>query len=240
MGGGSPYHIRMGPLSLAREVPRYNRQQRLRAGFYGISSVLLWLLSAGTLALLIFLPLMLFGLHPPLWSVILGTAAGLAVLVHDGLGYSRRLFDVDDYRLSIYAFNPFGSDQARIEGLIMAGVAPSVPAAIVSELSLAYLISQALFCAPRFTVIALKAVRSQVQITAAQQDVAQRFLDHVLDHGGPWTLVSEHREAMAVMSDLELMGITESRVDDGRVQVRIVPEVRRAHQRTASSPVASA
>jgi len=233
MGSRSRYHLIMGALNIATEVARHNRQHRLRAWGYGLLAVLLWLASCGIIAVLIALPLALFGFHPPLWVVILATTAGVAVLIHNGVGYARHLFDIDVYRSSLYAFNPFGSDRARSEGLIMAGRTPSVSAAIVEGLSLAFLISQTLFCAPRFSVTAIRAARSQVHLDAAGQESAQRLVDLLLQHAGPWTPVSDHRDALNVMADLERMGLTESRVEDGLVQVRVIPEVRRAHVRAA-------
>jgi len=43
----------MGPLSLAADVARHNRTQRIRAGVYGFFAAVLWLASCGIIALLI-------------------------------------------------------------------------------------------------------------------------------------------------------------------------------------------
>jgi hypothetical protein len=220
----------MATLGIEAEIAAFNRHAWNLAWVYGGVALGLWLLSYVILMSLIGIPLHQFGVHVPGWLLLLLVSCAMLLLAWEGLRHARRLFDLDDYRHSFYSFNPAGSDEQQHAANLMSSVVMTPSAIIAEELRISYLISQVLFSAPRLSAKAWASARNHVRLSASDLVQAQEFLDLLGKDGGPWVHVADHREAMGIMPALEQLGLTESRVEGSRMQVRMIPEIRRKHE----------
>ena len=133
----------------------------------------------------------------------------MVVLAVEGVRYGKPLFDLADYARSGYRDNLLmESDSIR-----------ALNRYAKNPLGMAYIISQALFCAPHCTVEALKAFRSLLRIDQETAAEAAAILRE-LKRSRKWTPVSAYAKKGAALMLLRRLDLIWMRAEAGEIEVR--------------------
>ncbi len=198
----------MKPTELKRRVHLHN------AFWIGMGIVLiptslgLWIVSFWVVRIGYAIPLDALGLSASTISFYLA-AATMVVLAVEGARYAKPLFDLREYSRSVYCNNLFAESESG----------RALNSHYNYPLGVAFLVSQALFCAPLSTIQAIKAFRSLVPRDDHTIAGAGRILQE-LQQGRGWVPAADYASSGAALALLDRLNLLRVRSEDGRVRIR--------------------
>ena len=198
----------MDQTDLQERVSRHNAGQIAIGLTLVPGSIALWIASFWTVRILFAFPLFAFGF--PFWRISLYVAlAFLVLLAIEGARYGKPLFNLQEYTKSAYYDNFIMQSQSGRLLNWRAG----------SPLGIAYLVSQALFCAPRTSVHAVRAFRSLVPRDEATVAEAAQVLTE-LEAQREWVPASRYSHHGAALMLLDRLRLIWVEIESGETQIR--------------------
>lgn len=198
----------MDQIDLQKLVSQHNTGQIAMGLVLVPGSMALWLASFWTVRILVAFPLFAFGF--PFWRISFYAAlAFLVLLAIEGVRYGKPLFDLREYTRSAY-FDIFAMQTES--GRALSSRTLSLPGE-------AYLVSQALFCAPRTAVHAVRAFRSLVPRDEATVAEAAQILTE-LEARREWVLASRYSNRGAALMLLDRMRLIWVDIESGETRIR--------------------
>ncbi len=173
----------------------------------------MWFLAFWTWRFFALVWLNLLGFQSP-WSKSLPIAGVLtALLAIEGVRYKKRLFDLIDYHESIYYqdADPLAKDSAS-----------ALNAYYGNPSGMAYLVSQALFSAPRTTVFAIKCFRSIIRGSADSAAAAAQIYND-LNSRRVWVSAGKFENCGGALCLLDKLSLIWTQIEAGECQIRIPP-----------------
>lgn len=198
----------MDQIDLQKRVSLHNGG-RIAMGLLLVpGSMALWIASFWTVRILVAFPLFAFGV--PFWRISSYVAlAFLVLLAVEGVRYGKPLFDLQEYTKSAYYDNSIMQSQSGRALSWYAGHPPGI----------AYLVSQALFCAPRTAVHAVRAFRSLVPRDEATVAEAAKILTE-LKARREWVPASRYSNRGAALMLLDRMRLIWVDIESGETRIR--------------------
>ena len=199
--------------ALSRHRNRHNLLAGLRGVAWLVVAALSWVISWHALWWLFAVPTYMLGRiwrwSPSARMCSIAAWVGIVLLAVEGVRYSKRLFDIEEYAKSAYyKIFTVGSDEHI--GSLFLGNPFGAP----------YLVSQALFIAPRSTVKSLFAFKSIILMNDLVLDAAHHIINDLAAQNR-WTTAQRYREHAHALGPLEKLGILQHQVTAGVVEVRL-------------------
>ena len=171
-------------------------------------SIALWIASFWTARILF--AVSAFALGFSVWRISFYVAlAFLVLLAVEGVRYGKPLFDLREYTKSAYYDNFIMQSESGRALNWLAG----------SPMGIAYLVSQALFCAPRTAVHAVRAFRSLVPRDEATVAEAAKVLTE-LEGRREWVPASRYSHHGAALMLLDRLRLIWVKIESGETQIR--------------------
>ncbi len=198
----------MDPIDLQKRVKLHNAVRIAMGVILGIGSLALWVASFWIVRIMVAIPLFALGFAG--WRIgFYAALAFLPLLAVEGVRYGKPLFDLHEYTKSAYYDNFIMQSQSGWALHWYAG----------SPLGIAYLVSQALFCAPRTSVHAVRAFRSLVPRDEATVAEAARILTE-LSERREWVPASRYSHCGAALMLLDRLKSIWVDIESGETQIR--------------------
>jgi len=201
--------------ALSRRRNTHNLLTGLRGLAWLVVAAVSWVISWHALWWLFAVPTYMLGQlwrwSPSARMCDIAAWVGIVLLAVEGIRYSKRLFDIEEYARSAYykAFT-IGSAEPMPTGNALVGNPLGVP----------YLISQALFIAPRSSVKSLFAFKSIILMNDSVVEAAHHVIND-LARNNRWTTVQRYREHAHALAPLEKLNILQHHLTAGVVEVRL-------------------
>ncbi len=187
----------------------YNRMRIGAAVGYAIGTPILWFLSYWLVWWIAASIMVTWGIGRVAYAHWIAGAAMVLLLV-EGMRSTRSLWDLSDYAGSVLSADAPLTGAAHVAGVI------------ARPLTLAYAISQFLYCAPRTMVLAYRNARLRLHLSDTQIATAQSIFNE-LQRSGKWADLEtylEHRNELTALQRMQLIWIKENQ---GKMQVRADP-----------------
>ncbi len=198
----------MNQADLQKRVKLYNSGQIWKGAVLAVGSLALWIVSFWTVRIMVSIPLYSFGF--PFWRTSFYVAlAFLVLLAVEGVRYAKPLFDLHDYTKSAYYDNFIMQSQSGRAMSIYHG----------NPLGIAYLVSQALFCAPRTAVHSVRAFRSFAPSGEATVAEAAQILTELKERR-EWVLASCYSNRGAALMLLDRLRLIWVELESGETRIR--------------------
>jgi hypothetical protein len=195
------------PFDMRKIQREHNIDTAFALGGYTVLSIVLWVVSYGIVAYVVYYPQWRFGYRDTFgWeNVIIWAVLGVVLVV--GLSYRGRLFDSGDYSRGF----PGGVLGSRTPGRSLR----------VGSFGTAvwYIATQILLAAPRTTMLAVRAGRSFISMETDEIVRATKLLDEIGEHR-EWT-PAESYGRVETMRKLVKMDVVWDKEEEGKKVVHV-------------------